>query len=71
MYGFDKMKKKIEGDYMDTSVNMGDVLFQLIALAIPILFIAIIIYFWRASKQKKAQLDRIEEKLDHIQKEKK
>ncbi|MGN1386083.1 MAG: DUF4083 domain-containing protein [Bacillus sp. (in: firmicutes)] len=56
---------------MDTSVNMGDVLFQLIALAIPILFIAIIIYFWRASKQKKAQLDRIEEKLDHIQKEKK
>lgn len=53
------------------SLNMGDILFQLISLAIPIIFIVLIIYFWRASKQKKEQLNRIEEKLNRIQKEKK
>ena len=53
------------------SLNIGDILFQLISLAIPIVFIVLIIYFWRASRQKKEQLNRIEEKLDQIQKDKK
>ncbi|MBD3107973.1 DUF4083 domain-containing protein [Bacillus sp. AGMB 02131] len=53
------------------SLNIGDILFQLISLAIPIVFIVLIIYFWRASRQKREQLNRIEEKLEQIQKEKK
>ncbi len=53
---------------MNTGVNVGDIIFQLFALGIPIFFIAIILLFWRSSKKKKEQLDRIEEKVDSMQK---
>jgi hypothetical protein len=53
---------------MNTGVNIGDIIFQLFALGIPICFIAIILLFWRSLKKKKEQLDRIEEKLDSMQK---
>ena len=58
----------MKGENMSTGVNMGDVVFQLFSLAIPIIFIVILFSVWRASKQKKEQLNRIEEKLDRIQK---
>lgn len=44
--------------------NIGDVIFQLFALLIPIVIIVAIIFFVRSSKKRKEQLDRIEEKLD-------
>jgi cbb3-type cytochrome oxidase subunit 3 len=53
---------------MNGGVNVGDIIFQLFALGIPIFFIAILFLFWRSSKKKKAQLNRIEEKLDTLQK---
>ena len=53
----------MDGENMSTGVNIGDLIFQLFSLAIPIILIVIFFLFWRASKQKKEQLNRIEEKL--------
>lgn len=53
---------------MNAGINGGDIIFQLFALGVPIFFIAIILLYWRSSKKKKEQLNRIEEKLDSIQK---
>ena len=41
---------------------------HLFALGVPIFFIAILLLYWCSSKKKKEQLNRIEEKLDSIQK---
>lgn len=53
---------------MNAGFNNGDLIFQLFTLGVPIFFIAILFLFWRSSKKKKAQLNRIEEKLDSLQK---
>lgn len=53
---------------METSVNVGDILAQLFALGIPIIFIVVLFFFWRSGKKKREQLKRIEEKLDALQK---
>lgn len=54
---------------MNTSgLNVGDIIFQLFTLGVPILFIVIIVSFWRSYKRKKAQLDRIEDKLNSLEK---
>ena len=53
---------------MNAGINAGDIIFQLFALGVPIFFIAILLFYWRSSKKKKEQLNRIEEKLDSIQK---
>ncbi|MBT2756904.1 DUF4083 domain-containing protein [Mesobacillus foraminis] len=53
---------------MNARVNMGDIIFQIFSLGVPIFFIAILLLFWRSSKKKKEQLNRIEEKFDSIQK---
>lgn len=53
---------------MNSGLNAGDIIFQLFALGIPIIFIAAILSLWRTSKKRKQQLDRIEAKLDSIQK---
>ena len=53
---------------MEPSLNIVDILFQIFSLAIPITFVVFILAFWRASKAKKEQLNRIEEKLDQLQK---
>ncbi len=45
-------------------LNIGDIIFQLFALLIPIVIIAAIVYFVRTSMFRKKQLNRIEEKLD-------
>ncbi|WP_257984375.1 DUF4083 family protein [Neobacillus cucumis] len=47
-------------------LNIGDIIFQLFAILVPIVFIVAIIFFVRSSKKRKEQLDRIEEKLDRI-----
>ncbi|MGM0879152.1 MAG: DUF4083 domain-containing protein [Bacillota bacterium] len=53
---------------MNAGVNVGDIIFQLFALGVPIFFIVILFLFWRSLKKKKEQLNRIEEKLDSLQK---
>jgi hypothetical protein len=53
---------------MNTGINIGDILFQLFAIGIPIFVIGILVYFLRSSKRKKAQLDRIEQKLNSLEK---
>jgi uncharacterized protein YoxC len=45
-------------------LNIGDIIFQLFAILVPIFFIVIIVFFVRSSRKRKEQLDRIEEKLD-------
>ena len=45
-------------------LNIGDIIFQLFAILLPVLFIVGVVLFVRASKKRKEQLDRIEEKLD-------
>ncbi|WP_235179268.1 DUF4083 domain-containing protein [Bacillus cihuensis] len=51
---------------MNPGINIGDIIFQLFALGVPIFFIIILLLFWRSSKKKREQLNRIEEKLDSI-----
>lgn len=53
---------------MSAGLNLGDIIFQLLALGVPIFFIILLLSFWRNSKKKKEQLNRIEEKLNSIQK---
>jgi uncharacterized protein YoxC len=45
---------------------IGDIIYQLFTILIPIVFIVAIIFFVRSSKKRKEQLDRIEEKLDKV-----
>ncbi|MDQ0242601.1 uncharacterized protein YoxC [Bacillus fengqiuensis] len=45
-------------------LHIGDIIFQLLAVLIPVSFVVAIIFFIRSSKKRKEQLDRIEEKLD-------
>lgn len=42
-------------------VNIGDVIFQLFAILIPIAIIVVIVFFVRSSIKRKEQLNRIEE----------
>ncbi|TCN26485.1 hypothetical protein [Mesobacillus foraminis] len=42
---------------MNAGVNMGDIIFQVFSLGVPIFFIAILLLFWRSSKKKKEQLN--------------
>lgn len=53
---------------MTAGVHVGDIIYQLFALGVPIFLIVILFLYWRSSKKKKEQLNRIEEKLDSLQK---
>jgi len=48
------------------SFTLGDALFQLFSLAFIVLFIALIVSFFRSNKKRINQLDRIEKKIDDI-----
>ena len=41
-------------------LNIGDIIFQLFALLIPIIIIAVIVFFVRSSKKRMEKLNRIE-----------
>ncbi|MGJ7913237.1 hypothetical protein [Neobacillus sp. LXY-1] len=49
-------------------MNIADIIFQLFVFAVPVIFIAIFFLSWRSFKMKKEQLNRIEEKLNSINK---
>ncbi|WP_010170938.1 hypothetical protein [Bacillus coahuilensis] len=51
-----------------SGLNIGDIIFQLVALGVPVGFIVIFLRVIRISKQKQEQLYRIEEQLNSLQK---
>ncbi|MCK2010709.1 hypothetical protein [Peribacillus sp. Aquil_B8] len=53
---------------MIAGVNVGDIIFQLLTMGVPVFFIIILFVFWRSSKIKKEQFNRIEEKFSSMQK---
>lgn len=54
---------------MNTGVNVVDIIFQLVALAVPIIFIIILSLSWRSSdKKRKEQSDHIDKKLNSMEK---
>ncbi len=52
------------------SLNIGDMIYQLFVILVPIIFIMTIVLFLRSSKKRKNQLKRIEEKLDKVSEQK-
>ncbi len=48
-------------------LNSGDIIFLLFSIAVPIVFIGILIFFARSSTKRREQLGRIEEKVDRIE----
>ncbi|MGM9987624.1 MAG: hypothetical protein ACI35O_10395 [Bacillaceae bacterium] len=51
---------------MEWNLNIGDIVVQLIVLAIPVLVVALLVLAGQSSRRKKEQLDRIEAKLDAL-----
>ncbi|WP_238941929.1 DUF4083 family protein [Bacillus sp. REN10] len=49
------------------SINVGDVIFQLFMLGIPVLIVVAIVYFIRSWKKQKEQLQRLEDKIDQLE----
>jgi hypothetical protein len=49
------------------NINVGDIIFQLFSLAVPLFLVFVLIQLWRSSKKRKEQLERIEEKLNQLE----
>lgn len=49
-------------------MNTGDIIFQILMLAIPIAVLVLIIGIFISNRNRKNQLKRIEEKIDKLQK---
>lgn len=49
---------------MNAGLNIGDLIFQLFAVGVPIFSVVMLFLFWRYLKKNKEQLNRIEQKLD-------
>ena len=59
----------MEGEIdLDTGLSVIDIILRIMFLGIIPLIIIILLIVWRFSKSKKEQLNRIEEKLDSLQK---
>jgi hypothetical protein len=52
-----------------SSINIGDVIFQLIMFGFLALFIILIVSYFRSKMKRRTQLDRIEEKLNFLTEE--
>ena len=46
--------------------NLGDALFQLVNIGFIVLIIIVIVSFFRSTKSRRNQLDRIEKKIDDM-----
>ncbi len=64
-YRKNKMKR---GERMNSGINVGALIFQLIAIAIPIIFIVILSTFWSTPKKKNAQSNHIDKKFTAMEK---
>jgi large-conductance mechanosensitive channel len=49
-----------------SSINVGDIIFQLVNLGFLALFIFLIVSYSRSNKKRRNQLNRIEEKLNYL-----
>ena len=47
-------------------LNLGDIIFQLFAILVPVFFVVLIFLFIRSSKKRNERLNRIEEKIDNL-----
>jgi hypothetical protein len=52
-----------------STINVGDIIFQLIYFGFLVLFIILIVSYFRSNKKRRNQLDRIEEKLNLLTEE--
>ncbi|MEH7374462.1 DUF4083 domain-containing protein [Neobacillus drentensis] len=52
-----------------STINVGDIIFQLIYFGFLVLFIILIVSYFRSNKKRWNQLDRIEEKLNLLTEE--
>ena len=53
---------------MDTGLSIIDIIMRILFLAIIPLLLVTLLLVWRISKGKREQLNRIDEKLDSLQK---
>jgi large-conductance mechanosensitive channel len=52
-----------------SSINIGDIIFQLVDFGFLALIIILIVSYFRTNKKRRNQLDRIEEKLNLLTEE--
>jgi len=52
-----------------SSINVGDIIFQLVNFGFLALFIILIVSYFSSNKKRRKQLDRIEEKLNILNEE--
>ncbi|MED4885161.1 DUF4083 domain-containing protein [Bacillus smithii] len=48
------------------SINIGDVVFQLICFGLLVLFVLFIVWLFRSNKKRIRQLNRIEKKIEEM-----
>ena len=54
---------------MNAGINVVDIIFQFVALAVPIIFIIILSFSWRSSKKRTKESDHINQKINSMEKE--
>jgi membrane protein implicated in regulation of membrane protease activity len=52
---------------MNAGINVVDIIFQLVALAVPIIFIIILSFSWRSSKKRTKESDQIDQKIHSME----
>ena len=53
---------------INSTINLGDIVFTLFTLGFVVLIIVLIVLFIRSNSKRKKQLDRIEKKMDNLNK---
>ena len=56
------------GERMNSGINVAALIFQLFAIAVPIIFIVILSKFWSTPKKQNAQSNHIDKKLAVMEK---
>ena len=51
---------------INSTINLGDIVFTLFSLGFIALIIVLIVLFIRSNSKRKKQLDRIEKKMDNL-----
>ncbi len=56
------------GEKMNAGVNVGEIIFLLVGLGVPIIFIVILSLFWSSPKKRNKQSNHIDNKLTSMEK---
>ncbi len=67
----EKEERKINLESVNRSINIGDIVATLFSLGFVVLVIFLIIQLFRTNNKRKQQLDRIEKKIDELNKQSK